>query len=170
MCICYRVRQHCQTRSAAVDIPIFTIPAPRTPLISMDTRNRFVNRTRGNLRIVFICRLFARPSLLLFFLNPEKSLYPARFTNRLRLSYIVRGKFRGEEADPISPRALTNTIHIGPVVKVIGNTTYIAESFFDSDANCTLTDKIKTLIDRDVELRTKTLLPGRSELTSQHPD
>ena len=70
----------------------------------------------------------------------------------------------------INPKALTQTIDTRPVVKVIGNKTYIVESFFNEEADCNLTDKIKNLFTRDMESLTKTLLPGGSELTSHNPD
>ena len=42
--------------------------------------------------------------------------------------------------------ALTKEIHTRPIVKVIGNTEYYVESFFNEEANVNLTDKIKQLI------------------------
>ena len=64
---------------------------------------------------------------------------------------------------------MTQKICIRPIVKVIGNTEYYVESVFNEDAKLNLTDKIKKLMDMDIESRTDPLLHGESKLTSHTP-
>ena len=64
---------------------------------------------------------------------------------------------------------MTQKIYTRPIVKVIGNTEYYVESVFDEDAKLNLTDKIKKLMDMDIESRTGPLLHGESKLTSHNP-
>ncbi len=64
---------------------------------------------------------------------------------------------------------LTKKIEVQPVVKVIGKTEYFVESVFSQDAGMNLSDKIRRLIDSDIESETKTLLPGETKLTSHDP-
>ncbi len=70
----------------------------------------------------------------------------------------------------ISTDTLTKRIEAKPIVKVIGNTEYIVESFFNEEADCNLTGKIKRLIDNDLKSLDMTLLPNEPELTSHNPD
>lgn len=64
---------------------------------------------------------------------------------------------------------LTKKIDVQPVVKVIGKTEYFVESVFSQDAGMNLSDKIRRLIDADIESETKTLLPCETKLTSHDP-
>lgn len=64
---------------------------------------------------------------------------------------------------------MTQKIYTGPIVKVIGNTEYYVESVFNEDAKLNLTDKIKKLMDMDIESRTDPLFHGESKLTSHNP-
>jgi hypothetical protein len=61
--------------------------------------------------------------------------------------------------------ALTKEIHTRPIVKVIGNTEYYVESFFNEEANVNLTGKIKQLIQNDLKSQTDTLLPLQPKVT-----
>lgn len=70
----------------------------------------------------------------------------------------------------INADTLTKHIEVRPIVKVIGNTKYIVESFFNEEADCNLSGKIKRLMDNDIKSLNKTLLPTESELTSHNPD
>lgn len=75
-----------------------------------------------------------------------------------------------EEVGGIGSDTLTKRIEAKPIVKVIGNTEFIVESFFNEEVDCNLTGKIKRLIDNDIKSLDKTLLPAESELTSHNPD
>lgn len=68
-----------------------------------------------------------------------------------------------KEVSPIAVAALTT-------VKVIGRTEYIVESFFNEEANCTITDKIKRLIDHDIQSLDSALLAAETKVTSHDPD
>ncbi|MGI6004213.1 MAG: transposon-encoded TnpW family protein [Christensenellales bacterium] len=74
------------------------------------------------------------------------------------------------EAVDINADTLTKHIEARPVVKVIGNTEYIVEIFFNEEADCNLSGKIKRLMDNDIKSLNRTLLPAESELTSHNPD
>ena len=65
--------------------------------------------------------------------------------------------------------ALTKEIHTRPIVKVIGNTEYYVESFFNEEANVNLTDKIKQLIQNDLKSQTEPLLSLQPKVTSHNP-
>lgn len=65
--------------------------------------------------------------------------------------------------------ALTKKLSSQPIVKVIGNTQYLVESFFDEEAKRNLTDKIIHLMKNDVCSLHKTLQYEQSELTSHNP-
>ena len=56
-----------------------------------------------------------------------------------------------------------------PIVKGIENTEYYVKSVFQEDARINLTDKIKKLINLDVERRTDPLLHSERKLTSHYP-
>jgi hypothetical protein len=57
-------------------------------------------------------------------------------------------------------------IEIPPFIKKIGKKTYIVESWFDSESECDLMDKLHRLADR--ELSSLQSLPA--EVTSTHPE
>ena len=65
--------------------------------------------------------------------------------------------------------ALTMEIGIRPIVKVIGNTEYYVESFFNEEANVNLTDKNKQLIQNDLKSQTEPLLSLQPKVTSHNP-
>jgi len=65
--------------------------------------------------------------------------------------------------------ALTKEIHTRPIVKVIGNTEYYVESFFNEEANVNLTGKIKQLIQNDLKSQTEPLLSLQPKVTSHNP-
>ncbi len=63
------------------------------------------------------------------------------------------------------PEIIHGDVQLAPFAKKIGKKTYIVESFFDDNARLTLDEKIKRLIDKDLEAE-KTLLSRPSGLTS----
>ena len=72
-----------------------------------------------------------------------------------------------QEVVPVN--AMTKEIHIRPTVKVIGNTEYYVECFFNDNAAMNLTGKVKRLIGNDLKSQTEPLLSLQSKVTSHNP-
>lgn len=64
---------------------------------------------------------------------------------------------------------MTREIHIRPAVKVIGNTEYYVECFFNDEANANLTDKVKQLLENDLKSQTEPLLSSQVKVISHNP-
>jgi hypothetical protein len=60
----------------------------------------------------------------------------------------------------------SKSIEIPPFIKKIGRKTYIVDNWFDNNAPCDLTDKLKRLADRDISA----LQSANSEVTLTYPD
>lgn len=69
----------------------------------------------------------------------------------------------------VPTNALTKEIHIRPAVKVIGNTEYYVECFFNDSANMNLSDKVKQLVENDLKSQTEPLLSLQPKVTSHNP-
>jgi len=78
--------------------------------------------------------------------------------------------FRSISIKEVVPtNASIKEIHIRPTVKVIGNTEYYVECFFNDSANMNLSDKVKQLIGNDLKSQTEPLLSLQPKVTSHNP-